>query len=700
MMVSGERRSSMKLVGDFRAHARSKRSRVPIQSGRENASLSMLGFSLRGIWLSACKAVWLAGFLFLLGCGPRPPVRHPGISGLERDWTEALMARSPALLAALFRDQRLERAPGLSLSPGPRLGARLVSLRWMPNPKSPLGPGLLGQVSVLESVSYVRVQRLAFHALGERRAHASLRIRLDGRVRGGYPRSDMGVMDVVLWRRAYHGPWYVAELRAVSLVTIVGLGQAFVDRTTAWLPGDVQRPDRSGALGVGRGLVAADDFDGDGSVDLAWWDGRWISFWRRSGDGFQLWGGRLPVTQNLGSGGDKMFWRLVDRQGDGSPELLLGRNAWVEFSKAGPKMHRTRALAGKVVLAPTDQLPRSLLDQLGKEARFVVSHVSLDIDQDGRDEHLVVMRDVAKGASGAANRSLRLYWWLPGRRAGSTTGRWVDVAHAAGLPRRVLDVAAADFDGDGGMDLALVTRDGLKIFRNLFDRGQWARLVIRGSDSMPLVGAEVTVTGPDGRLLVRRPVGTRGLPLTSVMVGLGRFDRADVTVRFRDGKRVVGRLEAGRTTLLSPGRGREVGSGGTGTLGPGIITDRVLREWLGRSSETNGMLRGDMVLLLCSGGMTSPCRKMADRASKVLAGRGETTQVVLAWLSPPVGKNIGGGRWTETVLDRDEASKYRRGGWLPRVLLYRGGVLRSVLVRPGTQALMLELEALSSRAPE
>ena len=103
-------------------------------------------------------------------------------------------------------------------------------------------------------------------------------------------------------------------------------------------------------------------------------------------------------------------------------------------------------------------------------------------------------------------------------------------------------LAAADYDNDGDLDLAVASIGGsLELYRNDGAKGNWLEVALR----KPTPGAVVTVILPDGRRLVREMrAGSSYLSSEDPRLnfGLGAADRV---------RKIVVRYPGGRTTRLA-----------------------------------------------------------------------------------------------------------------------------------------------------
>lgn len=136
-------------------------------------------------------------------------------------------------------------------------------------------------------------------------------------------------------------------------------------------------------------------------------------------------------------------------------------------------------------------------------------------------------------------------------------GRFHDVAAQAGPDiARPIDgrgLAAADFDADGDVDLAIsVNRGAPRLLRNETETGNRSLTVILDGPPARALGARVVVTPAGGTPQIRwwgADVGFLGSHAAEMVFGLGRAEGAAVGVRWLDGRET-------RWTNLAPGRVR------------------------------------------------------------------------------------------------------------------------------------------------
>ncbi len=148
-------------------------------------------------------------------------------------------------------------------------------------------------------------------------------------------------------------------------------------------------------------------------------------------------------------------------------------------------------------------------------------------------------------------------WWWPNLEKGddlagdqtlhffarSDEGRYADLAPQLGLavPVPTRGIATGDSDGDGLLDFAVARQFAAPVFYHNTSPSDDAFLGLRlrhAEDGAPAVGAQVTVTTPDGRRFIERVdggSGHSGKRSNEVHIGLGRVSGpVKVDLRWRD----------------------------------------------------------------------------------------------------------------------------------------------------------------------
>ncbi len=577
------------------------------------------------------------------GCAPgRLQPRRPGLWGLRKDWTDALAAADPRLLARIVSDTALSRPPGIRFVPAARPGGRLLLLLWTTDPKAPLAEGLLGQLQAYEKVQTARVRILANGPTTGRRTWVRAEIRMAGRIAGGLRRQDRVSFRADLERRFTNEPWRVASLRVEQGFSWIGLAPAF-ER----LPGP--RP-----LACPGGVTVA-DLDGDGHLEAAVLaSGRLCRLRIRSG--------RLESASCVPApGGPGVALVAGDCDHDDRPDLLLDTGTC--YSLREGRLLRSKA---RPRLRPSP--PRRLL---------------LDLDADGHLEHLFL------------EGSPRLAW--PARmhlddKGRATGSRYLlDATWALGLPSRVCSAAAGDLDGDGGQDLLLLTPHGPLLFRSRLWHGSTVRIRLRGGPDNPFgFGARVQVEANDlARSFLHLP--QPGLPARVLTLGIGDAQRARVTVTFPGGRRVGPRLlEAGPKVHVfqvnvAPAPGPQSRTK-TLALGPKTLADwrRVLSPSASPKTQAGAWT---IVFLAAHPGRHGP---FLNRLAAWAQSGGPAVRAVLATphaMSAPPPIQV----WPLTRLP---------AGPLPRLLVYGpGGRLVRVLLGEPKPEELTRLRTATSRPP-
>ncbi|QDV34261.1 FG-GAP-like repeat-containing protein [Tautonia plasticadhaerens] len=283
----------------------------------------------------------------------------------------------------------------------------------------------------------------------------------------------------------------------------------------------------------GRGMgVVANDFDGDGLIDLYVANDQTANFlWRNLGGMRFEESGQLAGVAASGHGGYQagMGVSCGDPNGDGLPDLVV-TNFYDEGTTFYQNLGRgifndSSARAG--VSAAT----RSLLG-------FGIAF--LDANNDGWD-------DLAQANGHVDDFRPESPYAMPAQLLlGGPSGRLVDAGGRAGEPWTVdrlgRAMAEGDLDNDGRMDLVLLSLDApMALLRNRSGGiGRWATFALEGTGSgRDAVGARVTVSA-GGRERVGWRVGGGSYQSSGdprVHFGLGDADRVDsVEVRWPSGR--------------------------------------------------------------------------------------------------------------------------------------------------------------------
>ncbi len=316
--------------------------------------------------------------------------------------------------------------------------------------------------------------------------------------------------------------------------------------------------DRSRASGVWAGLgtglgVACGDLDDDGWLDVfVANDGMPNHLWQNRGDG------TLEDTAMLsGCGVDAnglpkagMGVDLADLDGDLDLDLLVcnlkGESDSCYQNEGGWFSDRTASAGLAAASKPFTRFGMALVD---------LDHDGwLDLYQaNGRVE-----RSTAANAGDPYAEPNLLFRGLPG-------GRFAEVLPRGGTGVQLVATSRAaafgDLDGDGGIDILVVNRDGpAHLLQNqVAARGNWVLLRVRERSGADALGASL-VAEVAGRTL-RADVAPAYSYLASndprVHLGLGREPRVEsVVVRWVDGtEERFGPLEAGRVHELVRGSG-------------------------------------------------------------------------------------------------------------------------------------------------
>jgi cytochrome c peroxidase len=207
----------------------------------------------------------------------------------------------------------------------------------------------------------------------------------------------------------------------------------------------------------------------------------------------------LTDTANVGDSGSGMGVASGDYDGDGWLDLFITN--WERELNA---LYRNET-AEQGHLTFQYSTFRIGISGLGNGKTGWGTHL-IDIDHDTDADLLIANGRVPVTNLQTDPELVRLYlnrsWNLAGDKG--RTGHFLDWTKQAGLeevgPLLARGSAAADFDNDGDLDVAINTIAGRPaLLRNEGAHGNWLQIVLE--DPMP--GTRVTVTLPDGRTLVR-----------------------------------------------------------------------------------------------------------------------------------------------------------------------------------------------------
>ncbi|MGE5647426.1 MAG: FG-GAP repeat domain-containing protein [Acidobacteriota bacterium] len=196
--------------------------------------------------------------------------------------------------------------------------------------------------------------------------------------------------------------------------------------------------DRSYGHGIGAG-----DVNGDGRTDILTPKG-WFEAPSDPRAGTWTWHGGFDL-------GDAGFIHVLDVNGDGRPDLVtsLAHNYgifWMERGAGG-------------------EWTRHLIDDSWSQAHSVVL---VDLNGDGRKDLLTGKRYMAHNGHDPGEREPLGVYWYEYRK--DEKGQILWVRHVIDYSTRTgggMQIAAADYDGDGAIDFAVGGKSGLFLFRNL-----------------------------------------------------------------------------------------------------------------------------------------------------------------------------------------------------------------------------------------
>ncbi len=268
------------------------------------------------------------------------------------------------------------------------------------------------------------------------------------------------------------------------------------------------------------GCVAA-DFDGDGHTDLVDVRPGGVRYFKGAGPG--AWATE-PVLSAAALAGNLAGTFASDFDGDGRLDLLVwgARGLFILAHEAEGRFRDTLAASGEV--------PYNSKSNVADAAPF-------DINNDGRTEFVACYEYI--GMQPFFNRGFRTFGYGIALEAAQS-----ELAEGEAIQAGQQAAAAADFNGDGARDLALVTRDGTIV------------VLFREADEGPTLGLEValpseqlgpvTVTATDGKRSLGARVARPGRPAFFGKVDKGPFDLA--------WRSADGRAHTKRIIVLKPTR--------------------------------------------------------------------------------------------------------------------------------------------------
>ena len=281
------------------------------------------------------------------------------------------------------------------------------------------------------------------------------------------------------------------------------------------------------------------DVDGDGRDDLyvTNYESQPDALFLNKGDGTF---GDAAQAAGLTLKSSSVACTFADPDNDGDPDLLVTTDSWLsganytepQLKEQGHTVEPNQLYrndgGGKFVRIDADALDHR---SLGHDATFS------DFDHDG-DADLYVGVDADSANQWATSKGGNPMWRNDG------PGRWTRVEREWGVGHEAntVCVPAADFDGDGDLDLLLVNfYSNVVLLRNNTDDTNWLRVRAAGPGG---VGAKVAVTAGDARVgvaAIRSGHGYATCPPLEAHFGLGAMPQAAyrVTVTFPSGKVVV-----------------------------------------------------------------------------------------------------------------------------------------------------------------
>lgn len=279
----------------------------------------------------------------------------------------------------------------------------------------------------------------------------------------------------------------------------------------------------------GAGFVASfNDYDNDGDLDIYLVNDEYINgvgnmLWRNDGAGCQGWC-FTQVAQEAGANSKLFGMGLAVGDYDNDQDLDY------YFSNVGP-MELLQNQGDGSFLNVAAQAGVEVPAGIGWGAAF------LDYDNDGWQDLYLALMDTTNHEGIAANPLFH--------NNADGTFTQISCGNEAADVRPSMGVAYADYDQDGWVDLVVGNMDeGYRLYRNLTgdqSTNYWLALELVGGGPVnrDAIGVRVYLTTPDGITQMQEVINGSNLGAGSELAlnfGLGKASRADLTIRWPDGR--------------------------------------------------------------------------------------------------------------------------------------------------------------------